>query len=120
MKSSKHHRSIAFLAALTTTFLIAHANASMTRGERRLEKDILACVDEIGRQVDYGNASRVMHRVINYKQKSTIELSVKIESAIISRSDNLVVRRFEITCVTNSSHNIVDFRIHGVDRHEAE
>ena len=87
------------------------AAAASSRYEHRADEQIQACVVEVGKYADYRDASRVLHRVATLNQKNLIELEIRIETSIFSATDDMLVREYAVSCVTDTMGDVVKFRI---------
>jgi hypothetical protein len=87
------------------------ANAASSRDEHRADEQIQACVAEVGKHADYRNASRELRRVATLNQKNLIELEIRIETSVFSVTDDMLVREYAVSCVTDTMGDVVKFRI---------
>ena len=91
--------------------VISDANAKTDRFRHSTNKQIQTCVSEIGRHADYGDASRVVHRIVALKQRNLVELEIKVETSVHLKSDGDIARKYTASCVTGTMGDLVKFRI---------
>lgn len=98
------------LAALLGLSLPCNVNAAQTHGKARVNKQIQACVAEIGRHANYDHASRVVHLVETLEQKNLVEMKIGIETTVyLTGSDT--GREYRVSCVTDTMGKLVKFRL---------
>ena len=88
-----------------------NADAGTVSAQRGTSLPIQTCVAEIGRNVDYGNASRVVHRVTSLDQKNLVELEIRIETSVYLESNDDAASEYTALCVTAALGKVVSFRI---------
>ena len=98
------------IAALLGLALTCNVNAAQTHGKARADRQIQACVAEIGRHANYDAASRVVHRVESLKQRNLAELQIGIETTVHLNGDD-TAREYRATCVTDTMGKLVKFRL---------
>jgi hypothetical protein len=97
--------------ALFGMTVTSDVNAAFGRDKDSADKQIQACVAEVGRHANYGDASRVLHRISSLNQRNLVELKIRIETSVFSKSEEAVVREFTASCVTDPMGDVVKFRI---------
>lgn len=90
---------------------VCDASLASDRDRRAVADDIRACVSEINRNVDYADASRVVHWVVDLNQKSLAELEVRIETKVYQHEDGEVLKELRSSCVTGVLGDLVRFRM---------
>jgi len=88
-----------------------NADAGTVSAQRGTSLPIQTCIAEIGKNVDYGNASRVVHRVVRLDQKNLVELEIRIETSVYLKGNDDVVSEHTASCVTSALGKVVTFRI---------
>lgn len=88
-----------------------NADAGTVSAQRGTSLPIQTCIAEIRRNVDYGNASRVVHRVTSLDQKNLVELEIRIETSVYLKSDDNVATEYTASCMTRALGNVVKFKI---------
>jgi hypothetical protein len=96
------------IAALLGLSLTCNVNAAQTHGKARTDKQIQACVAEIGLHADYDQASRVVHRVESLEQRNLVEMKIGIETTVFLKDDGSE-REYRASCVTDTMGNLVKF-----------
>ena len=102
--------SLAILALLGLT-VASDVNAAFGRDKDGADQQIQACVAEVGRHANYGDASRVLHRVSALNQRNLVELKIRIETSVFSKIDETIVREYAASCITDTMGDVVKFRI---------
>ena len=74
-------------------------------------KEIGLCVDRIGSRANYGNARRVVHRVVDISQKNIAEQQLRIDTTVFATDGTAVLRQYASTCVTHGPLKVISFRI---------
>jgi len=88
-----------------------NADAGTVSAQRGTSLPIRTCIAEIGKNVDYGNASRVVHTVTSLDQKNLVELEIRIETSVYLKSDDDIATEYTASCVTAALGDIVEFEI---------
>jgi len=101
--------SITMLAILGLA-VAPNADAATVSAQRGTSLPIQTCIAEIGKNVDYGNASRVVHRVTRLDQKNLVELQIRIETSVYLKSDDDIATEYTTSCVTGALGKIVSIR----------
>ncbi len=100
--------------ALFTLAALGDANASSERSKRHTSEQIQACISRIARHADYDNASRVVHWIDTAKQRSLVEMEIKIATSVYLSNDNAVTREYMAFCVVGTMGDLIKFRIDAV------
>lgn len=90
------------------------ADAGSVSAQRGTSLPIQACIAEISKNADYGNASRVVHWVASLDQKNLVELEIRIETSVYLNDDD-VARAYTASCVTGALGDVVEFEIDATD-----
>jgi hypothetical protein len=106
---SKSILSLSMLTLLGLS-LTCDANAAQTHGKARDNRQIQACVAEIGRHANYDEASRVVHHVTTLEQRNIVEMQIGIETTVHLKGDD-TAREYRASCVTDSMGKLVKFRL---------
>ena len=106
----KASASLAILALLGLT-VASDVNAAFGRDKDGADQQIQACVAEVSRHANYGDASRVLHRVSALNQRNLVELKIRIETSVFSKTDETIVREYATSCITDTMGDVVKFRI---------
>ena len=106
----KASTSLAILALLGLT-VASDVNAESGLDKDRADPQIQACVAEVSRHANYGDASRVVHRVFSLDQRNLVELVIRIETSVFSKIDETIVREYTTSCVTDTMADVVRFHI---------
>ena len=91
--------------------VVPNADAATVSAQRGTSLPIQACIAEIGRNVDYGNASRVVHWVASLDQKNLVELEIRIQTLVYLTSDDDVATEYTASCITGALGDVVKFEI---------
>lgn len=97
------------IAALLGLSLTCNVNAAQTHGKARTDKQIQACVAEIGLHANYDKASRVVHRVESLEQRNLAEMTIGIETTVFLKDEDFD-REYRASCVTDTMGRLVEFR----------
>ena len=95
-------------ATIGSTPALAHDSANETRG---MDHEIGMCVAEVGRQANYSNARRVVHRIVGIEQKNLAEQRIRIETLVYTAGDDARAREYASNCVTRGALKVVSFDI---------
>jgi hypothetical protein len=87
-----------------------NADAGTVSAQRGTSLPIQTCIAEIGKIVDYGNASRVVHTVTSLDQKNLVELEIRIETSVYLKSDDDVATGYTASCITGALGRVVSIR----------
>jgi hypothetical protein len=87
------------------------ASAGFVPATRGTEVPIQTCVAEMGKHLDYGDASRVVHWIADMDQRNLVELVIKIQTSVYLKSDDGATRAYTASCVTGTMGDLVDFRL---------
>jgi len=90
--------------------VVPDADAATVSAQRGTSLPIQTCIAEIGKNVDYGNASRVVHWVASLDQKNLVELEIRIQTSVYLTSDDDVASEYTASCVTGALGEILSFR----------
>ena len=101
------------MLALFGFALPCNADAGSPRARHDTGEQIEACISEIGRHADYGDASRVVHWVARLNQKNLVETEIRIETSVYLNSE-APVREYAASCVTGTMGDLVKFRFNEV------
>ena len=96
------------IAALLGLSLTCNVNAAQTHGKARTDRQIQACVAEIGLHANYDEAARVVHRVESLEQRNLTELKIGVETTVFLKDDGSE-REYRASCVTDTMGNLVKF-----------
>ena len=101
------------LGVLTLFGLAFTCTASAEPGnqDHRTNDQIEACVAEIAAHADYSDASHVVHRVSRLKQRNYEELEIRVITAIYGETDDVTLRTYDASCLTETMGYLVEFRI---------
>jgi len=104
---------IAFSAAV----LLASGDvlANNDHGTRRMQRQIEACIENIGDRADYDAASRVVHTVTDLRQVNIVELEIVVETAVIGNDRQTMLRGYRSACITDSMGRLTRIRVRGDD-----
>lgn len=102
--------SLAMLAGLGLT-LSGNALAGSERVMARTNPHIEACVMEISKQVDYSNATRVVHEVDWLNQKNLVELEIGITTSVFFGDDETTTRIYRTACTTGNLADVIKVRV---------
>lgn len=97
------------LVALLGTTLSCDATAAQSRDQARTNRQIDACLVEIGRHADYTEAAKVVHWVASLEQKNLLELRIVIDTTVLLNVTGQT-REYRASCVIGTLDGIVDFR----------
>ena len=86
---------------------MASTAAAHEPGVKGMDTEIGMCVAEVGRRADYGEARRVVHRVVDIEQKNIAEQSISIDTLVYTADGETVTR---------GAFKVVSFRIEETDR----
>lgn len=103
---------VVVVVAISSLLGITSANAAVANERNRMEQGVQACVAEIGKRADYGDASRVLHLVVLAERKNLVELRMKIETTVYSGQSDLVLSQYSTSCVTGALSKLVKFKMH--------
>lgn len=76
-----------------------------------LVREIRLCVTEVGKRVNYDDATRVVHHVIEAGQKNLAEQEIRINALVFLGEGNAAESKYGSTCMTRGSLKIVRFEI---------
>ena len=96
------------IVALLGLSLTCNVNAAQTHGKARTDRQIQACVAEIGLHANYDEASRVVHRVESLEQRNLAEMKIGVETTVFLKDDGSE-REYRASCVTDTMGNLVKF-----------
>ena len=88
-----------------------NADAASVSAERGTKLPIQTCIAEIGKNVDYGNASRVVHTVTSLDQKNLVELEIRIETSVYLKGDDDIATEYTTSCMTSALGKVVSIRV---------
>ena len=91
------------------------ASADPGQPDRRTSDQIKACVAEIAAHADYSDASHVVHSVSRLKQRNYEELEIRVSTAVYGETDEITLREYAASCLTETMGNLVKFRISPVN-----
>lgn len=102
------------LAAATvgSTPALAH---DPVEGARNMDREIGMCVAEVGKQADYDEARRVVHKVVDIEQKNLAEQRIRIETLVYTADGDAWSREYASNCVTRGALKVVSFDIAETD-----
>lgn len=100
----QHRKSVVSLstAAILCLAFACNATAGAVRDKLRSQKNIETCIAEINKNANYGEATRVVHWVVDTEQLSVATVRIRIETDVYSRESELATARYVSTCVTGS------------------
>lgn len=101
--------------ALAVTSLASTAVAHEP-GVQGMDTEIGMCVTEVGKRADYGDARRVVHRVIDVDQKNLAEQRISIDTLVYTAEGETVAREYASRCVTRGALKVVSFKIQEKER----
>lgn len=87
-----------------------NADAGTVSAKRGTSLPIKTCIAEIGKNVDYGTASRVVHRISSLDQKNLVELEIGIETSVYLEGDDIATK-YTASCLTSALGEVLKFRI---------
>jgi len=82
--------------------------------DKAFRKQAKACIAEIGRQADYGNASRARHAVVSTSQTAQGQPIMQIETSLLSGRDK-VIKRYSSSCVIGEAATVAKLDIAEID-----
>lgn len=88
-----------------------NANSATVSAQRGTSLPIQTCIAEIGENVDYGNASRVVHRVTSLDQKNLVELEIRIKTSVYMKSDDDIATEYTTSCITSALGKVVSIGV---------
>ena len=106
--------------AITATALLAlafgtQAAAASPDDDKAFRKQAKACIAEIGRQADYGNANRARHAVVSTSQTAQGQSILQIETSLISGRRDKVIKRYSTSCVVGEAATVAKLDIAEID-----
>lgn len=118
----QHRKSVVSLstAAILCLAFAFNATAGTTRDKLRSQKNIETCIVEVNKNANYGEATRVVHWVVDTQQLSLATVRIRIETDVYSRETELATARYVSTCVTGSFGDVERFRIQPAEPLETE
>jgi len=113
---SNMNNRIKTISAATLLFLlgfaaIPDASAGFVPATRGTGVPIQNCVAEMGKHLDYGDASRVVHRIAELDQRNLVEMVITIRTSVYLDDGDTAALTYEASCVTGRMGDLVDFRI---------
>ena len=104
------------LSSATLLFLLGFAavpdaNAGFVPATRGTSVPIQTCVAEMGKHLDYGDASRVVHSITEFNQRNLVEMVITIKTSVFLHDDEAAARTYTTSCVTGTMGDLVDFRV---------
>jgi trehalose-6-phosphate synthase len=114
MKTIRRFNTAAAVITLITIAVPATGVSASALETRRMETEIQACVAEVGKHADYSGAKRVVHMIMDAKQKNLAQQQFTIDTAVFTAgtdNDSLPAREYRSTCVTQGALKLVDFEI---------
>jgi len=104
------------ISAATLLFLLSFAavpdaSAGFVPATRGTSVPIQNCVAEMGKHLDYGDASRVVHLIAELDQRNLVEMVITIRTSVYLNGDDSAAKTYEASCVTGTMGDLVDFRI---------
>ena len=90
---------------------VPDASAGFVPATRGTAVPIQNCVAEMGKHLDYGDASRVVHWIAELDQRSLVEMVITIRTSVYLNGDDSAAATYEASCVTGTMGDLVDFRI---------
>ncbi len=87
------------------------ASAGFVPATRGTSVPIQTCVAEMGKHLDYGDATRVVHRIAEFDQRNLVEMVITIKTSVYLNGDDAAAVTYEASCVTGTMGDLVDFRI---------
>jgi hypothetical protein len=112
MITLKNTKSAALAAAFVILAIPAVAQPAKSSNMESTDREIQICVAEIGKRVNYGEATRVVH-MVKEEQKNIAERQFRINTAIYDGIDEIAVREYSSLCVTQGPIKLVSLRING-------
>ena len=103
--------SSATLLFLLSLAAVPDASAGFVPATRGTSVPIQTCVAEMGKHLDYGDASRVVHWIAKFDQRNLVEMVITIETSVYLKGDDGATRAYTSSCVTGTMGDLVDFRI---------
>ena len=110
------NKRIKTISSATLLFLLGFAavpdaSAGFVPATRGTSVPIQNCVAEMGKYLDYGDASRVVHWIAEFDQRNLVEMVIRIKTSVYLNSDDGASRTYTASCVTGTMGDLVDFRI---------
>lgn len=107
---------ITTISAATVLFALGFAavpdaNAGFVPATRGTSDQIQACVAEMGKHLDYGDATRVVHWIAELEQRNLVELVIKIRTSVYLDDSADAAISYTASCVTGTMGDLVDFRL---------
>jgi len=107
---------ISTLTAATVLFALGFAavpdaNAGFVPATRGTGDQIQACVAEMGKHLDYGDAARVVHWIAELDQRNLVELVIRIRTSVYFDDSEDAAMTYTASCVTGTMGDLVDFQL---------
>lgn len=104
------------ISAATLLFLLSFAavpdaSAGFVPATRGTSVPIQNCVAEMGKHLDYGDASRVVHWIAELDQRNLVEMVITIRTSVYLNDDDVAAATYEASCVTGTMGDLVKFRL---------
>ena len=115
MFSSQQIKLVVIAAIFTTVGMSTVSDAAAGNRTRSMDHEIQMCVAEVGRRADYGNATRVVHKIMEAEQKNIAEQQFTIDTIVFTDSSDVVAREYRSRCVTRGALKLVNFEINQAD-----
>ena len=96
------------VAFIGSTPALSH---DLAKGARNMNHEIGMCVAEVGKQADYNEARRVVHKVVDIEQKNLAEQRIRIETLVYTADGDAWSREYASNCVTRGALKVVSFEI---------
>jgi len=100
-----------FAAAFLVLAMQTAAESATVENTKIMDREAQQCVAEIARRADYSSASRVVHMIMDAKQKNLAQQQFRINTLIYAGDGEAAIREYRSTCVTHGVLNIVKFEI---------
>ena len=96
--------------------VMAATAAAHEPGVKGMDEEIGMCVAEVGKRADYGDARRVVHRIVDVDQKNLAEQRISIDTLVYTADGETVTREYASSCVTRGALKVVSFKIEEKER----
>jgi hypothetical protein len=90
---------------------VPDANAGFVPATRGTSDQIQACVAEMGKHLDYGDAARVVHWISDLDQRNLVEMEFKITTSVYLDDSEEAATTYSASCVTGTMGDLVRFRL---------
>ena len=100
-------------AAAFALFSVAGTALASDDGDIRFAREVNSCIAAINESVDYDDATRVRHTVVEVKN-TFIGYVFEIDTDVFTNSDEIAVREYASYCVAKGDSKPVRFEINKI------